>query len=66
MLETGCFESHLVAEIVKEIILGSTHLKHLDGLVSPSTHILAHISAIMMCITQTRTFLQNSMCKKIT
>ena len=40
MLETGCFESHLVAEIVKEIIIGTTHL-NIYGLVSPIAHILA-------------------------
>ena len=54
MLETGCFESHLVAEIVKEIIIGTTHL-NIYGLVSPSTHILA-VSAYNVYYTKKESF----------
>lgn len=54
MLETGCFESDsdLVAKIVKEIIIGTSHL-NIFGLASVIAHILA-VSVYMLCIKQKR------------
>ena len=51
MLETGCFDSDAVAEIVKEIIIGTTHL-NIYGLCVLTLTILQYQH--ILCIKQKR------------
>ena len=54
MLETGCFDSDAVAKIVKEIIIGKSHLT-IYGLASLIAHILA-VSVYICCVLNRSVF----------